>query len=83
MARHISIENELSMDWLSVGKKSIPWLSLAALLMYATSVFQIAENHMILAIICFAAGAAFTAASGVLEKKFKGDGEANGDDDKH
>ena len=80
MAKHVSIENELSMDWLSIGKKSIPWLSLAAMLMYATSVFQIADNHIILAAICFVVGTSFAAASGVLEKKFKNGEEASSDD---
>ena len=52
-----------------MSKKSSKWLALAALLMFVGATFQIASDHYMLGVICFAAAVSFSCSANVYRKK--------------
>ena len=54
-----------------MSKKSSKWLALAALLMFVGATFQIASDHYMLGVICFAAAVSFSCSANVYRKKEK------------
>ena len=48
------------MEEMKMNSMKSKWLAFAVLLMFAGAMFQIADVHFILGIICFGAAAAFT-----------------------
>ena len=54
-----------------MSKKSSKWLALAALLMFVGATFQIASDHYMLGVICFAAAVSFSCSANVYRNKEK------------
>ena len=63
-----------------MNSKKSKWLALAALLMFVGAVFQIANEHFILGIICFGAAAGFTTSANVYREKAKKEKQEKVDD---
>ena len=54
-----------------MNKTISKWLALAALLMFAGATFQIASDHYMLGVVCFAAAVSFSCSAEVYRKKEK------------
>ena len=54
-----------------MNKKISKWLTLAALLMFVGATFQIASDHYMLGVVCFAAAVSFSCSAEVYRKKEK------------
>ena len=56
------------------------WLMIAALLMFVGATFQIASDHYMLGVICFAAAVSFSCSAEVYRKKEKEEKKKEADD---
>jgi 1,4-dihydroxy-2-naphthoate octaprenyltransferase len=63
-----------------MNKKISKWLTFAALLMFVGATFQIASDHYMLGVICFAAAVSFSCSAEVYRKKEKEEKKKEADD---
>ncbi len=58
-----------AVEEMKMNRKKSKWLALAALLMFVGATFQIASDHFMLGVICFAAAVSFSCSANAYRKK--------------